>query len=159
MEKDQDPYHWIDEFELYKDLYKEDNRSIKLHFVYLNNHNEIEHRKEHIFFLHTHNVLQREEIIPLLKQYSFTPTRRYYLLSLLVFHIDIDPHDLLQQPNPFWKDPWRKLNTVMSIPLPPTVSMFQDLNEIVFLLTPVPVHHAQTKKIILEKHVKTYKKR
>jgi hypothetical protein len=48
---------------------------------------------------------------------------------------------------------------VNSIPLAPTVSMFQDLNEIVFLLTPLPVHHAQTKKIIIEKNIKTYKKR
>ena len=64
--------NWIKDFEneerYYTMFYPEKARSIKVDFLYVNKHKEIEKISEKVLFLRTENKITKEELIQLVKE-------------------------------------------------------------------------------------------
>jgi hypothetical protein len=129
---------WINNFEnsdkLYQDFYKDNLYFINLKFIYLNRSNEIERIKEESFLMTQPNFISREEIIEILKITSFNNDRRYTLLSILKYNILLDTDDVK---NFLLSNHERNYLTIIknidSISFEKTISMFQDLNDLIFI--------------------------
>ena len=78
---------WINEFEktdkLFRDFYLDDIYYTEIHFIYINNSNNIEKIKEENFLLQTPNYISRKEIIELLKSNKKINDKKYSLLDIL----------------------------------------------------------------------------
>ena len=131
--------NWIDEFEAldenYKAFYTEDITHIKFNYIYVNKENDIEKVKEETILLKDTNYISREEIIGILKKHCKNATKTYTILSILRYNIDVEPTDIRH----FLKTPQdnslflKSIKNIDAITLDKSISMFQDLNEIVII--------------------------
>lgn len=160
---------WIRDFEniekKYKFFYKEDIRFIKIHFIYINDDFSMEKIKETKLTLTTPNFLSKEEMISLIKHNNVENHVKYSLFSILKYNIDLDA-DLLK---PFLKsgssrDPQFEFLTsvcnINSITFKPSIYMFQDLNELLFLFSKSPLNKNtlnKTKRVFIRSRNKTIK--
>jgi hypothetical protein len=130
---------WINNFEktdkLYQDFYKDDLYYVNLKFVYLNRENEIEKIKQEPFLMSRPNTISREEIIKILKDSSNDNNKRYSLLSILKYNITLDTNEIKNFL--FHNEQERNyLNVVRNIDaifFEKSISMFQDMNDIIFI--------------------------
>lgn len=129
---------WINNFEktdkLYQDFYKDDLYYINLKLIYVNRNNEIDKIKQESFLMSIPNYISREEILELLKRCSIDENRRYTLLSILRYNITLDADDIKK----FLYNNNSDLHLTIiknidSIKFNKTISMLQDLNELIFL--------------------------
>ena len=151
---------WINEFEktdkLYQDFYKDDLYYINLKYVYINSNNEIEKINQETFLLSGSNKLTREEMLKILKRSRVVNNLNYSLLSILRYNICIDALDIkhfLLYPTEFDKY-LSVIKNIDAISFEKTISMFQDLNELIFLfyektIDPKEYTNTSTKKIYL----------
>jgi hypothetical protein len=167
---------WIEEFESldenYKNFYSEDITCITFNNVYVNKDNEIEKIKKDKLLLAEPNYISREEILGILKRNcKSSDNKRYTVLSILKYNINIDPSDVqsfLRTPGDLDSNEYLKsLTNIDAVSLDPSISMFQDLNEIIIIYyektsddknTAFARASSQTKRIYL-KSLKTNKKR
>lgn len=167
---------WINEFEKidkdYESLYIDDVENIMLHFIYINKEDEIEKIQQKMFILKEKNNISREEIIGILKNHNFLNEKKYTISSILKYNIDLDPQDIrnyltTNKTDNNTSDYLTVIKHIDDICLNKTISMFQDLNDllIVFYENTKTKNisrdggRSQTKKIYLEKkHAKTYKR-
>ena len=171
---------WIKKFEeedkKYEDFYKEDNYYVNLHFVYINQENEIEKVKQEKFFLSIPNYIKREEIIFLLSKNSVINNKKFGISSLLKYNLIIDPNEIQKFLNETFVDQSFFLTNVKNIDtlfFEKTISSFQDLNSLFFILyekqkktleTPISKNHKNipniqnTKKIYINRLNTTRKK-
>lgn len=166
---------WIEEFESldenYKDFYSEDITYINFNNVYVNKDNEIEKIKRDKLLLAEPNYISREEILGILKKNcKSTDNKRYTVLSILKYNINIDPRDVqdfLRTSKNNDNEYLKSLSNIDAVSLDPSISMFQDLNEIIIIYyektsddknTAFARASSQTKRIYL-KSLKTNKKR
>jgi hypothetical protein len=92
---------WIDDFDAidneYKSYYSESLEFINMNCIYLNAANEIINvHEEKVIFLNK-GILSREEVVGLIKRNSIINDKdkdKFYLLSILVFNINIAPENL-----------------------------------------------------------------
>lgn len=130
---------WIDDFESldedYKEFYTQDVSYIKFNYIYVNKDNDIEKIKEETILLKELNYISREEIIGILKKNCKNANKTYTVLSILKYNIDVDPTEIYhflktdQEEDQFLKS----IKNIDAIPLEKSISMFQDLNEIVII--------------------------
>lgn len=154
--------NWITEFELndkdYIKFYNEDVYDIKICSIYVDGENNIENIKEECLLLKQQNIISREEIIHVIKKNSFKDKKRYTILSLLKYNVDIEAPNIKHylKNNKDFLVPVKNIDT---IPLKKTISMFQNLNTIfiVFYEKPTSTNN-QTKKVYITNHTKTKKK-
>lgn len=164
---------WIIKFEntdnLYKDFYKDNLYYIPIKYLYINQNNEIEKIIQESFLLTTPNYISREEILKILKITSIYDSKSYSLLSILKYNITMDFDDitnfvyLLEKDNKFLNI----VKNIDAIPFEKTISMFHDLNELIFIFyektieTKIVDPERSTKKIFLHLNMgkKTKKKR
>lgn len=152
--------------ELYKDYYKDDVYYINTFFIYVNKKDEIEKIKSNHYFLKEKNKLLRNEIIELLKHNIIDNNVRYNLLSILKYNIDLDTEDVKYFLNSTTENNHFLLTIkhISDIYFEPTIHMFQDLNDIIFVLkdnfttTKTKENTMLTKKIIIKKCSKKTKK-
>ena len=89
---------WINEFEktdkLFRDFYLDDIYYTEIHFIYINNSNNIEKIKEENFLLQTPNYISRKEIIELLKSNKKINDKKYSLLDILKCNITLKPEEI-----------------------------------------------------------------
>jgi hypothetical protein len=163
---------WIQEFESidynYKQFYNEVVDDIKICSIYVDKNNNIENIKQEILELSRENVITKEEIIKIIKQNSINQKKRYTLLSLLKYNIDLDASNVVhylkhqeKQPHSQPKtDPYLTLvKNIDNIPLNNTINMMQDLNTIFILFYEKCVtSNNTTKKVYIHNHTKTKKK-
>jgi hypothetical protein len=160
-------WQWIEEFEKteapYDPFYKKDNESVLVTLVYLNKENEIIEKKKHFSFFQEKNVLQREELIDIVKKFSFLSGsgsgsgKRFRLQNIFVYHNQEDHNDIVfKNGKGVAAGSWRSLKKIESVAMEPTISLFQDLNEICILFTERN-NDAKTRKWVPEKHAKTYR--
>ena len=168
---------WIEKFEqndkLYQDFYPDDVYFVNLHFIYINNNNDIEKLREEIFLMKQPNIITREEIIGLLKKNSYDENKKKYtILSLLKFNITLEPENIKS----FIQNFDHKKNNYSSFLMPvkhidaitfyKTINMFQDLNTLYFIFIENNKLNEDDKKNITKriylhikkKHKKTIKK-
>jgi hypothetical protein len=91
--------NWIKDFEneerYYTMFYPEKARSIKVDFLYVNKHKEIEKISEKVLFLRTENKITKEELIQLVKENERLDKIKYKLVSVLIYNITLK-HDELR---------------------------------------------------------------
>jgi hypothetical protein len=129
---------WIKDFEkkdeLYQDFYKDDLYYINLKFFYINKFSEIEKIKNEIFYMSTPNCISREEILGILKHTAKDNDINYSLLSILKYTIHLEPEDV--KDFLYKSDDFNFLNVnknIDAIKFEKTISMFQDINDLIFI--------------------------
>ena len=170
---------WIQNFEkseqLYKDFYKDDVYYTNLHIIYVNKNNEIEKIKEEKIIMRTPNIITKDEIIGIIKRNTYTNSKQYFLLSLLKVNVNLEPSDIryilkeqnLQRIGASFLTPNKTIDDMV---FEKTISMFQDLNDIIIVFYERTVlknistntNNNCSKKVYInnnsQKHNKTYRK-
>jgi len=183
---------WIDEFEkddkYYSHFYKEDVSSIKIQSIYVNNSNEIQNMKQDKYKMSVLNELTRDELFNLLLNKSYHNNKRYTLLSILKYNIDIEPvhvKSFLRAGSGAGAGAnaganagagadsnfLTKHTNIDTISFKKTIRMFNDLNSIIFVFIEknkmtnglngsrsIGTSNKQTKRVIFQPRKKTYKK-
>lgn len=153
---------WITKFEnidkSYNIFYLDDVHNIKVKCVYINKDNEIEKIKQEKRVLVKPNYLSREEVMGIIKHNIHG---RYGLLSILKYNINLDPANVKsfvtsRQYEDTFLTPIKNIDTIT---WDMTISMFQDLNEVIFFFYEKHGYHSNntTRKILLQKHLKAKK--
>jgi len=164
---------WINKFEetdkLYQDFYKDDVYYINLRVIYINRVNEIDKIKYESLLMKEPNKISHEEIIEILKKNTVDNERRYSLLSILRYNINLEPDEinnyLLNGENKEYLSIIKNIDTVT---YEKTINMFQDLNDLILIFyekskeLKKPDANNSTKKIYLRSlntNKKTIRKR
>ena len=133
---------WIEDFEIqdkkYESFYTEDINHINFHCIYVNRNNDIEKIKEEKLLMKTPNYISRDEMIGILKKNSIINNKRYIVLSIVKYNINLEPSDIN-----FFLKPSKHLDSTFltsvtnidAIPLEKSISMFQDLNDIFIIFS------------------------
>ena len=153
---------WITKFEnidkSYNIFYLDDVHSIKVKCVYINKENEIEKMKQENMVLAKPNYLSREEVMGIIKH---NIQGRYGLLSILKYNINLDPAQVKSfvTSRQYEETFLTTIKNIDAITWDMTISMFQDLNEVIFFFYEKNVPHSNnvTRKIWLQKHLKAKK--
>jgi hypothetical protein len=144
LEEEEEEYkpldnNWINEFEkIDKDyciFYNEDLEFLKIHSVYINTENHIEQVKEEkIIFKDKTNAISRDNLLGILKNNSFNGGKRYFILSILKYNIDIQSIEIKDYVNS--RENYNFLSVIKNIDTisyKETINMFQDLNDLIIL--------------------------
>jgi len=132
---------WLEEFDKidneYKIYYTEELSFIKVNSIYINKNNEIEKLKEEKIILKMPGTISKEELISAIKHNSFINEKKYSLLSILKFNINIDPLNLKNfikstDPN-IGNNYFHLIKNIDSIKLDKSIGMFHDINELFIL--------------------------
>jgi hypothetical protein len=154
---------------LYKDLYKDDLYFINIKIIYINRNSEIEKIKQETFLMSIPNLISREEILFILKKYSLDDVKKYTLLSILRYNNILENDEI----NNFLLNPLdnkkflQVIKNIDSIYFEKTISLFHDLNELIFIFYEksnellITNPYTSTKKIYINSNTKkkTIKKR
>lgn len=156
-----------EEDKLYSDFYKDDNYYIDIHYVYVNRDNEIVKIRREPFIMTSPNTICRDELIGIFKRNSIDDSVSYSILSILKYNITVNPEDVAD----FTKDYEHAnfLSTITNIDdirIERTISMFQDLNDLMFVFyeknsVSEKSNNNATKKVYISntnKHRKTIRK-
>jgi hypothetical protein len=157
---------WIQEFESvdynYKQFYNEVVGDIKICSIYVDKNNNIENIKQEILELSRENLITKEEIIKIIKNNSTIQKKRYTLLSLLKYNIDLDASNVvhyLKQKQSNTDTYLTLVKNIDDIPLNSTINMMQELNTIFILFyEKYMTNNNTTKKVYINNHTKTKKK-
>jgi hypothetical protein len=163
---------WIKNFEntdnLYKDFYKDDLYYISLKVIYLNRENQIDKLKQETFLMSNPNIISREEILDILKRNSIDNEKRYTLISILKYNINLDTDEVKNylQNNNNNSNYLSVIKNIDTIYFDKSITMFHDLNEIILIFyeksNEIRIENSNnlTKKIYLKNNnKKTIKKR
>ena len=134
---------WLEEFENldkeYKDYYTEELATIKIHCIYVNKNNEIDHVIEDKIILKIPGLLSKEEIVSIIKHGTICNQVKYSLLYILKYNINLDPIYLktfLRNKAPL-KDigsPFlQSVKNIDAIKFDKSISMFHDLNNLLII--------------------------
>jgi hypothetical protein len=165
LEDDPIDTSWIKEFELvdkdYSSFYKEDVQFIQIQYLYVNKENEVTMTKQDKLLLQSTNIISQEELLSVIKKNSIVNNKKYYLVSILKYNIDLEPIEikdfLLNSSDHSFLTSVKHLH---SIPLNKTINMFHDLNNITILFHEVePSKYVMTKRVHIYKRNKTHRKR
>jgi hypothetical protein len=164
---------WINNFEkidkLYQDFYKDDLYYINLKLIYVNRNSEIEKVKQESFLMSKPSFITREEMLQILKKSTQESDRMYSLLSILRYNNTLEAEDIENFIiYPFEERNFLKvIKHIDEIKFEKTISMFQDLNDLIFIFYEKSHElkktnpNSSTKKIYLHSNTnkKTIKKR
>lgn len=140
---------WIEEFEKvdasYEIFYQEDVSYISFYSIYIDRYQTIQTIKEEKLFLKEKNMITRDELIGILKRNCFHNENRYTVLSILKYNFNLEPSDMEH----FVKSSASHnhlsvIKNIDDIKFEKTISMFQDLNNIITLF--YEKHHDSLKK-------------
>jgi hypothetical protein len=131
---------WLKEFESsekdYKNFYTEDITVIPIHLIYIGD-NSIEKIKEEKIILKTPGVLQKEELVSIIKHNMVSNNIRYALSSILRFNINLEPANLKTFLRTHDKNIGNNflhpVKNIDNIKFDKTITMFHDINDIFIL--------------------------
>lgn len=129
---------WINNFEttdkLYKDFYKDDIYYINLRVIYLNRTNEIDKIKQETFLMSSPNIVSREEMLDILKKNAIDNNKRYSLISILKYNINLDTdevkHYLQNSEMPNYLFIVKNIDTIK---FEKSINMFHDMNDLILV--------------------------
>lgn len=162
-------FTWLQEFQNldneYKNYYTEELSFIRIHSIYLNINSEIKKISEEKILLKNAGILQKEELLSIIKHNSFSNNIKYSLLSILKFNINIEPVHL----NNFLRNKDKNIGTsflqsiknIDTIKFDKSISMFHDINNIliIFHQKKISKDNNLTKKIFINSNTKQKTKR
>jgi len=132
---------WLQEFENlnneYKNYYTEELSFIRIHTIYVNNQNDIEKIREEKILLKTPGILEKEELVGIIKHNCFSNQIKYSLLSILKINIDIEPIHL----NTFLRSKNKNIGSTFlqsvknidTINFDKSISLFHDINDLLII--------------------------
>ena len=114
----------------YKDFYNEKITNIELNYIYINKLNDIEYIKKNKCILND-NKLSKERLLYLLKNNIRRENKRYGLLSILQYNINLKPEDIenyiKDNSNYNFLNTKREINDIL---WEDTINIFQDINKL-----------------------------
>jgi hypothetical protein len=149
---------WIQHFEktdkLYQDFYRDDLCYINLKIIYVNKSSEIEKIKHESFLMSSPNYISREEMIGILKKNAIDNKRKYTLMSILKYVVNLEPDEIKYFLNNTDHYPFLKvIKNIDAITFERSINMFQDLNDLILVFfeksTDTKSANNYTKKIVL----------
>jgi hypothetical protein len=152
---------WIEQFDKmeneYKDYYSEDIPFIIVHSIYLNEHKEIIKVKEDKILLKTHGIMNKEELMTIIKQNSCFNQNKYSLISILKFNLNLEPENLktfIKNNDSLVGNSFlQSIKNIDSIKFDKTISMFQDLNDLIIIYKIRDLSNVCTNKKTTKKHL------
>lgn len=129
---------WINKFEnidkIYQDFYKDDLYYVNLRAIYVNRENEIDKIKHESFLMSKPNIISHEEILEILKKNSTDNERRYTLLSILKYNINLEPDNVKHYlKNEVSNDYLSVIKNIDTVTFEKSINMFHDLNDIILI--------------------------
>jgi hypothetical protein len=129
---------WIQHFEktdkLYQDFYRDDLCYINLKIIYVNKSSEIEKIKHESFLMSSPNYISREEMIGILKKNTIDNKRKYTLMSILKYVVNLEPDEIKYFLNNTDNYPFLKvIKNIDAITFEKSINMFQDLNDLILV--------------------------
>jgi len=159
---------WIQDFENldkeYKNYYTEEMSFIKINSIYVNNNNSIDKIKEDKIILKTPGILQKEDLLRIIKNNTFSNQIKYRLLSILKFNINIEPENLktfMRSKNTTIGTSFlQSIKNIDSIKFEKSISIFHDINEIIIIFHNNINNNKSigTRKIFIHSNKKTKRK-
>ena len=130
--------NWIEEFtnkEKDYNIFYQDNISyIKIYIMYVNKNKCLEKVKEKTIYLHTSNILTKEELKEIIMSYKKSENIHYRLISLLKHNIDIEPDDIAKSLKETYQyDYTEPLKSLDDIVFNKSITTFEDLNSLFFI--------------------------
>lgn len=117
-------------------FYKEDVNFISVKFIYISINNEIIKINENKHILSEPNLLTKDQLIYLIKNNRIIDSIKYSLFSILKYNFSIEPENLkyfLEEDIENNKKYFSLVKEISSIYFNETISLFQDMNELVIL--------------------------
>ena len=152
---------WIKQIEIedkmYNDFYYEKIENIWVYYLYINKNKELEHIKNENIFLNN-STINKENLLYLLRTNSIMNKRKYSLVSMLQYNVDLKPEEVvnyLRKPNQY--DFFDIKSKIEDIKWKDTISLFQDLNSMYILYHERKKTNKGTKKNYRKRHNKTKK--
>jgi hypothetical protein len=110
-------------------------RQIHMAFVYINQNDYIDNVKQEVKTLDNHSTISVNELLAIIQKHKLTtPTSKYRIIDLLLFHVDVDV-PLLEGCEPTLKN----INMIHDIVLKPSVLIFHNLNTLYFIFKEAPL--------------------
>ena len=162
---------WLTDFEKldneYKNYYAEEMSFIRIHSIYVNKDNNIEKLMEEKILLKNPGILQKEELLRIIKNNSFSNNIKYSLLSILKFNINVEPihltNFLRNKDENVGTSFLQSIKNIDSIKFEKSISMFHDINDIFIIfhqkININPKSKFYTKKIFINPNNKKRTKR
>jgi len=146
---------------LYNDFYQVETKCIKVYCLYINENKELVHVNKDNMDLND-KILIKSRLISLLKSNSSYNERKYKIMSVLKYNIDIFPEDIpyfIKNPNEYdFLQSNKKLN---DIKWRDSIDLFQDMNSLYIIYsekTKNKLNRKQTRKIYIDKKRKKTRK-
>lgn len=154
----------IDEFEredeIYKDFYKDKLDGVKLFVLYIGNNNELFHIKKDYITLNE-NKIEKNTLIKLIKHYIMYDSKKYRLISILKWNINIEPDEIskyLKDETDF--DFITNIRHLKTINFDDSINLFHNLNSLYLIFHEKwKLMENKTKKIYIKNKLNTRKTR
>ena len=112
----------------------------KIHYIYVNGNREITNLCEEKYLFKRPNVMLKEDLIGLIKRNTIVNCRKYSLLSILKYNINIEPHNLKnffksnKPANNNSRDTFlQSIKNIDDIFFDKSITMFHDLNDLIII--------------------------
>ena len=114
---------------------------IKVHYIYVNEKQEITNLYEEKYLFKKPNVLPKEDLIGLIKRNTVINSKKYSLFSILKYNINVEPHNLktffkVKNPNQTNNngDPYlQSIKNIDDVFFDKSIAMFHDLNDLIII--------------------------
>ena len=154
---------WLKDFELsekdYKNFYADEITLIPIHLIYISD-KSIEKIKEDKIILQTPGILQKEELMSIIKHNMLSNNKKYSLFSILKFNINLEPANLQTFLRTNDKNIGnmflQSIKNIDNIKFDKTISMFHDINDIFILFN--EKLNGETHKFTKKSHIHYNKK-
>jgi len=131
---------WLEEFNVldndYKKFYTDNISFVRYHCIYINGANEIELVKENKFILGVPSMIQKEELIHIIKNNGVVNNMKYKVASMAFFNLNMDPKHL----KTFLKSKNKDIGSTFLQPIAlnnntidKSITMFHDINNLFIL--------------------------
>jgi hypothetical protein len=131
---------WLEEFNVldndYKKYYADNISFLRYHCIYINELNEIDFIKENKFILGVPSILQKEELIQIIKHNAVINKMKYKLTSMTFFNLNIEPKHLktfLKSKNKDIGTNFLQPITLNNHTIDKSITMFHDINNLFIL--------------------------
>lgn len=136
--------------ESYKDFYNEKITNIELNYIYINRRNDIEYIKKNKCIINE-NKLSKERLLYLLKTNIRRENKKYGLLSILQYNINLKPEEITNyiedSSNYNFLNTKREINDIL---WEDTINIFQDINKLYIVFYEKKITNKNTKKVYIK---------
>lgn len=144
---------WIDEFEKYNDFYKEKLTNIRINFLFLDKHGELEKISTEQVILEHENLLTKETLIYTIKKQILLNKKQYSLLSIFKFNISLNNNeviDVFHEKKTDFDEYITSIPGLDDIHWEDSINIFKDMNELNIILMKKRKNKHNTRRIYVE---------